>query len=577
MKTNSNATLVASAKPSADGIKVFEQKSPGVWRDVSPAPLTPFEDLLNPHFYIHSLRNNSNLTNYSALCDIIDNSLEPNVKSSFVKIDITQNQNKTYEQILIIDDGIGMTLETLKEAIKLGSDTNKDQSENLGTYGIGLKHSSLSMAKGFQIFTKTKDGDLYVATLDTDELQAYGLSSIGYKIADQSEKDWFKYKTDSEHGTIIRLYHLDRVTNKDVKQFSNTLIKELGVTYRYFLLDGVRLYVNGRVVEPVDPMERELPCVNLELEDTIEHDGITFKVKLFAFSKDEDRKLYEDRINYPVNSKNSGLWIYRNDRLVGKGLDLGLFSDKRQKDEDGGSAGFKHPSNNRLRLELKVSGEADLLLGVTNAKIITEKSHDMMDQGLHDKLRNLVAPRISELKLTFAREAGVDQGITDDQLMKSIEAAVKQVDTIPAILNDFDKWIKPGGQKPGQRPKSDKPDTPKATDVSTDTIKKKIGTFTKKVRWETEDLGTTRESFVTIKRDPLNRVKIVYNSRHVAWKQLSKLSPAAITFVTYLFVAMAEAQGKIGYWSYDNTEAIKKPVDLFLEELWIGLAKTING
>jgi hypothetical protein len=538
--------------------------------------LIDFAPPVTPKYYSHSLRNNSNLSNYSAICDIVDNSLEPKVHATFVKIDVIQNSDETYKQITITDNGVGMDKSTLCEALKLGSDTGKEAFEDLGTYGIGMKHSTLSMGKAFQVFTKNKTGNVLVATLDTEEIVTQGLKAITIRNANSSEIEWFNGKlNNSECGTIIKIYKLDRITNKNLKQFTSTLIKELGLTYMYFINDGsVSIYVNNKKVESIDPMGRNLSFIEQKLEDQFyypnEYDGSSFKIKVFLIGKDYDKCEDSDNLEVDVNSKNSGLWVYRNNRLVGRGLDLGILTSNDSKKED---IGFKHPSWNRIRIEVRTSGEADLMLGVTNAKIMTERS--VLFQGLHDKLRSLLGPKLNELRNIIKEEVKNNPNTASDSDMKNtIDHELKQVDTIPSLLKGTQRYINLG-KNPGTTPTTidSKPD--KKTPSNSKPRPNKSH-FTKKCRWEEEDLGTTREKFVDLRTDEFNRPVIVFNTRHVAYAELKKLGTPAISFVTKLCVAMIDAQNETGYWNSDN-EHLKNNVDYYMEYVWIGLAKTING
>lgn len=49
--------------------------------------------------------------------------------------------------ISIVDNGVGMDYPTLKEALTLGSDTNKDREVELGIFGIGLNTAALSIGR----------------------------------------------------------------------------------------------------------------------------------------------------------------------------------------------------------------------------------------------------------------------------------------------------------------------------------------------------------------------------------------------------------------------------------------------
>lgn len=111
---------------------------------------------VNKKFIELALRN-SGYSNYSAIADVLDNSLENDVDAKNVNIVIGhQKGTSKVTDISIIDDGIGMPIETLEEAMSLGSETGKDE-ETLGMYGTGLKAASLSMGRRFSVFTKKAD------------------------------------------------------------------------------------------------------------------------------------------------------------------------------------------------------------------------------------------------------------------------------------------------------------------------------------------------------------------------------------------------------------------------------------
>src|ERR1017187_8747040 len=94
----------------------------------------------NPR-YLQSLRD-TGYDNYQAIDDIIDNSVDAlialdNNPNPFIKV-ITKFSDKGKGRIAIIDNGIGMTKATLIEALKLGSETNKERDIELGFFGVGL-------------------------------------------------------------------------------------------------------------------------------------------------------------------------------------------------------------------------------------------------------------------------------------------------------------------------------------------------------------------------------------------------------------------------------------------------------
>lgn len=91
--------------------------------------------------FLASLRNNS-LSDVQAIADLVDNSLDLDVDAS--RIEITKHD----DVLTIADNGSGMTLDVLVDAMKLGSSGKDDPTDtDLGLFGIGLKNSSLAMGR----------------------------------------------------------------------------------------------------------------------------------------------------------------------------------------------------------------------------------------------------------------------------------------------------------------------------------------------------------------------------------------------------------------------------------------------
>ena len=91
--------------------------------------------------------------NYVALCDIIDNSIDANATK--IKVFIT-NKNDNF-QIIILDNGCGMSKDTLDEALKFGSDSSHDEISDLGKYGMGLSTAGLSLADKTTVLTLNEE------------------------------------------------------------------------------------------------------------------------------------------------------------------------------------------------------------------------------------------------------------------------------------------------------------------------------------------------------------------------------------------------------------------------------------
>src|SRR5882724_9531636 len=70
---------------------------------------------------------------YASVMDLLDNCVDAQASN----IEITISEEKGDFQIVIEDDGLGMDEETLDEALRLGSDTQRETGD-LGKFGLGL-------------------------------------------------------------------------------------------------------------------------------------------------------------------------------------------------------------------------------------------------------------------------------------------------------------------------------------------------------------------------------------------------------------------------------------------------------
>src|ERR1700749_3671225 len=101
-------------------------------------------------------------SNYAAVKDIIDNSNDANA----IWIKVYVHSAKGDFTIPVVDNGDGMDWATLDEALRLGSDTERNIVSDLGKFGMGLVTASLSICKTVEVITKQKDGPILHSVQD---------------------------------------------------------------------------------------------------------------------------------------------------------------------------------------------------------------------------------------------------------------------------------------------------------------------------------------------------------------------------------------------------------------------------
>ena len=516
---------------------------------------------VNDSFIINSLRN-CGYNNYTAIADIIDNSIEPEVGSSFVRVDFeTEGSGKekaTVKSILIIDDGIGMPTNVLEEAMTLGSNTGKNCTDNLGMYGTGLKSASLSIGQVLEVFTKTEDSSLNYAKLSIeDAIENDNAIVVEYKIfdCDSEEYQYFKKNVESTHGTIIKISHLDRLSNKNYYSFKGTLKDKIGEIFnKYIFSNVVKFYVGkGKDSEVpfIDLMTTDCTSNICMGEDGFEVDGHYVKFKAYYLPMNGKDINDNEEAHTPTsncrdtlarNEHNSGLYIYRNNRLVGRGLILGIYKSD--------------PWKNGFRCEIFIDGGCDALFGSSFTKMIQERSQDYMSQSLLDKLKNKIGP--------FVREAASRQRQeTDDR--KSEDPEVKKVNDefYKKVTEKQNKNMMLKANRKGENKKNEEKEEndrkirgkQKNPNPIKERTNKWLGGF------EERPLGPWGEMF-TIEHN-MNKPLIIINTDHAFYKEFYSRLDNDMKFIMAQIISCEEiAKQNVNYY---NSEEVRKHIDAFNE------------
>ena len=103
----------------------------------------------------------------------------------------------------------------------------------------------------------------------------------------------------------------------------------------------------------------------------------------------------------------AGIYIYRQMRLVGSGLDFGMCQKSSH-------------CTNGFRFELFMDGSADKIFGTTFTKMITERDRVSIEKGFYDKLKSIVSPLANQCHKTQVREDN------EEKVPDSIKAQLKR-------------------------------------------------------------------------------------------------------------------------------------------------------
>ncbi|MEV4277693.1 ATP-binding protein [Actinoplanes xinjiangensis] len=271
----------------------------------------------------------------TAVADIVDNS----IAAGATRVDIQIEYNGADSNVIIADDGQGMSSAAMLEALRFGSRRSYARGE-LGRYGLGLKTASLSQARLLTVVSRSSKSvnRTCARSLDLDLITEWDQ----WVIVDPASTDWAVGRAREwlaeQTGTVVVWRSLDRVlpekrpeggwARRRVEALTRRTAQHLGIVFHRFItgLDDdppVVISVNGEKVGPWDPFAtdevatHELPAQRFEVEAA----GTIGWVRLRRFIlPPRDRFSSPDqfeRLSGPLNwNRQQGLYVYRAGRLV---------------------------------------------------------------------------------------------------------------------------------------------------------------------------------------------------------------------------------------------------------------------
>lgn len=450
----------------------------------------------NPRRTIEALRE-MGYDSYASIMDLIDNSIDAQAKS--IQIFVAEQRGDII--ITILDDGCGMDEETLSEALRLGSETDREAGD-LGKFGMGLVTASIGLSKEVEVYTREDNAPILYGGFDLDV------------IADQNrfvkwvgEYDGNDVKLDK--GTLLRLSKTDRISNRDASTFANTLRKKAGQTFRKFLKAGVKIEVNSKASEAIDPLMLNDPRTKMALETQIEVDGGPAMLRVVELP---DLGAAGNKAA-GIIPQNSGFYVLRNNREIIEAYTFDFYK--------------KHPDFSHFRAELSFDGSLDAVFHTDVKKMSINPP-----QSFIDRLRQATQALITESGRDGRKRANENRGAIDHSMAEA--NIVRRAPLIPKPKALVEKRAVPKQKGSHSRGDGTKPRTPHLTNLKT------ISGL--RVLFNEGDYGE-EAPFYHVKQEG-KTIIVTYNREHPFWRELVEhaTDPKFVATVDYLVFALANAE-----------------------------------
>ncbi len=265
----------------------------------------------------------------TAIADIVDNSISACARNVW----IDYNWEGPEYFIRIRDDGHGMALQDLVQAMTPGSRDPNDErdSKDLGRFGLGLKTASFSQCKQLTVVTRRRGHNLIHRCWDLDHVNEIGTWSLLDYNPDPGSAELI-----GEQGTAILWRKLDRLIKSSLetdevarKAYFDELEqvrKHLSLVFHRYMERGeLSLHMGGNKLVPWDPFMKGRPGVQIVGEESLDAGRITVKCYTMphithipaAERMDARTDEWQDL---------QGFYVYRNNRLLLYGDWLGTGS-----------------------------------------------------------------------------------------------------------------------------------------------------------------------------------------------------------------------------------------------------------
>ena len=467
----------------------------------------PDGEIIPPELAVKAMRDSGYKNTAYALAELIDNSVQANASNVEVICleayrQVNERASRRIQAIGILDNGDGMTPETLRLALQFGNGTHLTDRKGIGRFGMGLPNSSISQCRRVEVWTwqNGPDNAMY-SYLDVDDIEGRRLDVVPAPEHKSLPNEWRARSGNVETtGTLVLWTNFDdhRLTWRGAKATLDNTGLLVGRMYRKFidngrlsirllaLLDGeaestfdepvhvndpLYLMHNSSTPDPFKTKPMFQPWGDADEVFSIDYDGAKHDI-VVRMSWAHEETMPEDRSDR--GSKPYG-------KHAAKNIGLSIVREGRELDLDPAWTNSYDPTERWWGVEVEFPSTLDEVFGVTNTKqSATIFSHmaqfDWKAEANDGESRSEFQERI--------------QGEGDPRAI-----LLPIVDHIRDQIQEVRKRLKK--QNVGRRKKEDRHDKPDVSDLATTKFRKRAE--------QGHETDADREKFTEEDRDSLEK------------------------------------------------------------------------
>ena len=204
-------------------------------------------EIIPAELAVRAMRDSGYRNTDYALAELIDNSVQANASQVDVICievmkQVKQRKGRRIDQIAVIDNGYGMTPETLRIALQFGNGTHLKDRKGIGRFGMGLPNSSISQCRRLQVWSwEAGPNNAMWTYLDVDEIEAGRLKAVPQPVQKPVPSEWLE-RSDlfATSGTLVLWSNFDdhRLQWRGAKATLENTETLIGRMYRKFIDAG---------------------------------------------------------------------------------------------------------------------------------------------------------------------------------------------------------------------------------------------------------------------------------------------------------------------------------------------------
>lgn len=351
-------------------------------------------EIIPPELAVKAMRDSGYKNTAYALAELIDNSVQANASNVEVIClegyrQVNKRASRRIQAIGILDNGDGMTPETLRLALQFGNGTHLTDRKGIGRFGMGLPNSSISQCRRVEVWTwqNGPDNAMY-SYLDVDDIEGRRLYAVPAPAHKPLPEEWRARSDNVETtGTLVLWTNFDdhRLSWRGAQATLRHTGSLVGRMYRKFIDDGrlsIRLLAllededkptfdepvhvndplylmrNSSTPAPFNTEPMFQPWGDADEVFSIDYDGAKHDV-VVRMSWAREETVPEDRSDR--GSKPYG-------KHAAKNIGLSIVREGRELDLDPAWTNSYDPTERWWGVEVEFPSTLDEVFGVTNTK-----------------------------------------------------------------------------------------------------------------------------------------------------------------------------------------------------------------